>query len=57
MLLGMNKRRKLRRRVPTRGKVPLIVPEQAGAIRYMYLLCDVLMDKKGSVPLIALRDL
>jgi putative transposase len=30
LLLGINRRRKVRRRVPARVKVPLIVPEQAG---------------------------
>lgn len=46
LLLGMNKRRKVRRRVPARVKVPLIVPEQAGDTWSMDFMCDVLMNKR-----------
>gem|GEM_PF-4813425 len=48
LLLGMNKRRKVRRRVPARVKVPLIVPEQAGDTWSMDFMCDVLVNKEGS---------
>jgi putative transposase len=46
LLLGMNKRRKVRRRVPTRVKVALIVPDQAGDTWSMDFMCDVLMNKR-----------
>lgn len=45
LLLGMNKRRKVRRRVPARVKVPLVVPEQAGDTWSMDFMCDVLVNK------------
>jgi len=46
LLLGMNKRRKVRRRVPARVKVPLLVPEQAGQTWSMDFMCDVLANKR-----------
>jgi putative transposase len=46
LLLGMNKRRKVRRRVPARVKVPLIVPEHAGDTWSMDFMCDVLLNKR-----------
>ena len=49
LLLGMNKRRKVRRREPARVKVPLVVPEQAGDTWSMDFMCDVLVNKGGSV--------
>jgi putative transposase len=42
----MNKRRKVRRRVPARVKVPLIVPDQAGDTWSMDFMCDVLVNKR-----------
>jgi putative transposase len=42
----MNKRRTVRRRVPARVKVPLIVPEHAGDTWSMDFKCDVLVNKR-----------
>jgi len=46
LLLGMNQRRKARRRVPARVKVPLAVPEQAGQMWSMDFMSDVLVNKR-----------
>ncbi|HVW98286.1 MAG TPA: integrase core domain-containing protein [Mucilaginibacter sp.] len=42
----MNKRRKVRRRVPARVKVPLNVPDRAGDTWSMDFMCDVLANKR-----------
>ncbi|UEG54029.1 DDE-type integrase/transposase/recombinase [Mucilaginibacter daejeonensis] len=41
-----NRRRKIRRRVPARVKVPLVVPEQVGDTWSMDFTCDVLVNKR-----------
>lgn len=46
LLLGMNRRRKVRRRVPVRVKVPLQVPERAGQMWSMDFMSDVLVNKR-----------
>jgi len=46
LLLGMNRRRKIRRRVPARVQVPLAVPEQAGQMWSMDFMSDVLVNKR-----------
>jgi putative transposase len=46
LLMGMNRRRKARRRVPGRVKVPLVVPKKAGDTWSMDFMCDVLMNKR-----------
>lgn len=45
-LLGMNRRRKVRRRVPARVKVPLQVPQRAGQMWSMDFMSDVLTSKR-----------
>jgi transposase InsO family protein len=45
-LLGMNRRRKVRRRVPARIKVPLLVPQRAGQMWSMDFMSDVLISKR-----------
>lgn len=46
LLLGMNRRRKVRRRVPARVKRPLIQPQQANQIWSMDFMNDVLTSKR-----------
>lgn len=46
LLLGMNRRRKTRRRVPARVKLPLLVPEQANQVWSMDFMNDVLTSKR-----------
>jgi putative transposase len=46
LLLGMNKHRKVRRRVPARVIVPLIVPDQVGDTLSMDFMCYVLVNKR-----------
>jgi len=46
LLLGMNQRRKVRRRVPTRIRVPLVVAEQAGQMWSIDFMSDVLVNKR-----------
>ncbi|AMR32336.1 hypothetical protein A0256_13350 [Mucilaginibacter sp. PAMC 26640] len=46
LLLGMTRRRKVRRRVPARIKVPLMVPERAGQMWSMDFMSDVLNSKR-----------
>jgi putative transposase len=46
LLLGMNRRRKVRRRVPARVKVPLVVPERARETWSMDFMSDVLTSKR-----------
>jgi len=56
LLLGMNRRRKVRRRVPARAKVPLLVPEQAGQMWSMDFMSDVLVNKRKFRPLNIIDD-
>ena len=46
LLLGMNRRKKVRRRVPARVKVPLVVPAHAGETWSMDFMSDVLTSKR-----------
>jgi putative transposase len=46
LLLGLNRRRKVRRRVPARVNVPLAVPERAGQMWSMDFMSDVLLNKR-----------
>jgi len=45
-LLGMNRRRKVRRRVPARVKLPLLVPQRPGQMWSMDFMSDVLTSKR-----------
>lgn len=46
LLLGMNRRKKTKRRVPARVKVPLAVPERAGEMWSVDFMSDVLVNKR-----------
>lgn len=46
LLMGMNRRRKTRRRVPARVKLPLITPEQSNQTWSMDFMSDVLTSKR-----------
>lgn len=46
LLLGMNRRRKTKRRVPARVKVPLAVPERANEMWSVDFMSDVLVSKR-----------
>jgi len=46
LLLGMNRRKKTKRRVPARIKVPLAVPGQSGEMWSVDFMSDVLVNKR-----------
>ena len=46
LLLGMNRRKRTKRRVPARVKVPLAVPERAGEMWSVDFMSDVLVNKR-----------
>jgi putative transposase len=46
LLLGMNRRRKTKRRIPARVKVPLAVPVQPGEMWSVDFMSDVLVNKR-----------
>ncbi|RYE18957.1 MAG: transposase [Sphingobacteriaceae bacterium] len=46
LLLGMNRRKKTKRRVPARIKVPLAVPGQSGEMWFVDFMSDVLVNKR-----------